>query len=198
MYVVFKILLSSNPTYIKIVLTTLSEIRSQVSTKEGEIEVVCTVPFRLGVPIRSTLATALDMIQAAYKEIFLVGYVFTEGVKELIAELASAQANRGVHVTLVGNQMHSQMPIIRSMWPLDDPLPNIFTRAVDPADNMAALHAKLLVCDGSSALITSANFSYHGLHENIEIGVKIQSPSVIRIVEFIEAMIRMNEVKVLD
>ena len=58
-------------------------------------------------------------------------------------------------------------------------------------------YAKLLVCDGLNTLITSANFSYHGLHENIEIGVRIQSPSVIRLVEFIEAMIRMKEVKVL-
>jgi phosphatidylserine/phosphatidylglycerophosphate/cardiolipin synthase-like enzyme len=63
---------------------------------------------------------------------------------------------------------------------------------------MAALHAKLLICDENVALVTSANFSHHGLHENIEVGVKIHSSSVARLVDFILAMIRMREVKALE
>ena len=60
---------------------------------------------------------------------------------------------------------------------------------------MSALHAKLLICDRNVALVTSANFSHHGLHENIEIGVKIQSASVRQLVEFVEALIRTGEVE---
>jgi phosphatidylserine/phosphatidylglycerophosphate/cardiolipin synthase-like enzyme len=48
--------------------------------------------------------------------------------------------------------------------------------------------------DASTALITSANFSYHGLHENIEIGVKVVSSSVARLVEFFNSLIVAGQV----
>jgi phosphatidylserine/phosphatidylglycerophosphate/cardiolipin synthase-like enzyme len=59
------------------------------------------------------------------------------------------------------------------------------------------LHAKLLVCDSAIALITSANFSHHGLHENIEIGVKVTSPAVARLAEFFNSLITAGQVTAL-
>lgn len=91
--------------------------------------------------------------------------------------------------------MLDQLATLQSLWPADSPAPSIFSHKADPADDMTALHAKLLICDNTFALITSANFSYHGLHENIEIGVKIESASVARLVEFVQAMIRKGEVE---
>jgi len=37
----------------------------------------------------------------------------------------------------------------------------------------ASMHAKCLLVDGSDLLVTSANFTFHGLHGNIEIGVRL-------------------------
>lgn len=36
------------------------------------------------------------------------------------------------------------------------------------------MHAKCLLVDGSDLLVTSANFTFHGLHGNIEIGIRVR------------------------
>jgi phosphatidylserine/phosphatidylglycerophosphate/cardiolipin synthase-like enzyme len=138
------------------------------------------------------------MVQASRREILLVGYVFTEGARHLMEHLASAAHDRGVRITLIGNKMQGHLPALRSIWPASSPAPSIFSREADPEDSMTALHAKLLICDSTTALVTSANFSHHGLYENIEIGVKVHSDSVVRLVEFVQAMIVMQVVKPLD
>src|SRR5262245_35466884 len=176
------------------VLATLAHARPQDSSVDELDEVVCTAPSRFGVPLRPTFATAVEMVQAARQTIVVIGYIVTGGARALIEQLAIARRDRAVHVTLIGNRMQDQLSVLRSIWPADIPQPSIFSREAYLADDMSALHAKLLICDSITALITSANFSHHGLHENIEMGVKIQSPSVARLVEFIHAMIRLGEV----
>ncbi len=138
------------------------------------------------------------MVHEAQQTIIVMGYVFTGGARALIEQLAAARRDRAVHVTLIGNRMQDHIPIIRSMWPADSPTPEVFSRETSSDDNTAAMHAKLLISDSVAALITSANFSHHGLHENIEVGVKIRSPSVTRLVDFIQAMIRMGEFKAVE
>lgn len=180
---------------IGIALATLAQARSMAAATDERIEVVCTAPSRLGVPVRTTFATAIEMVKMARQEIFVVGYVFTEGASELIEQLAVARRDRGVRIKLIGNRIADQLAVLRALWLTGSPPPIIFSRAANPTDVMAALHAKLLICDSTFALVTSANFSYHGLHENIEIGVKIQSGAVKRLIEFLQAMIQMGEVE---
>ena len=180
---------------VAVALVSLARSRSLVRNREETVEVVCTAPSRLGVPVRTTFATAVEMLRAARKEIFVVGYVFTEGARGLAEEVALAHRNRRVRATFIGNRMEDHLSVLYSIWPDTVPPPRIFSRKQLSSDNMASLHAKLLTCDDSEALITSANFSYHGLRENIEVGVKIRSDSVSRLVEFLRAMIRTGEVE---
>lgn len=180
---------------VRVALATLAHVQLMAAARDERVEAVCTAPSRLGVPVRTTFATAIEMVQAARQEILVVGYVFTEGARRLVEQFAVACRDRGVHVTLIGNRMQEQLSILQSLWPADSPPPNVFSREADLTDDMAALHAKLLICDGTAALVTSANFSHHGLHENIEIGVKIHSAAVARLVDFVHAMIRTGEVK---
>jgi hypothetical protein len=180
---------------IRIALASLAHARMMAAGRAKVVEVVCTAPSRFGVPVRTTYATAVGMIRAARDEIILVGYVFTEGARKLIEEVAVARKNRGVRVMLIGNRMNGCLPVLDSIWPADTPRPQIFTREIDPENPMAALHAKFLICDNDAALVTSANFSYHGLHENIEIGVKVRSPAMARLVELFQAMIANGDLK---
>lgn len=180
---------------VRVALATLAQACSARYMGEERVEVVCTAPSDLGVPVRATFATSLEMVRAAREEVLVVGYVVTEGAAKLIEQLAVARRDRRVSVTLVGNRIENQLITLRNMWPSGSPPPNILSRHADPSDEMSALHAKLLVCDRRAALVTSANFSHHGLHENIEIGVKIQSASVRQLVEFVEALIRTGEVE---
>lgn len=156
------------------------------------VEVVCTAPFTLGVPVRATFATAAEMIATAQREIILVGYVFTEGARELLNRVVAA-TKRGVPVTLVGNELRAHLPFLRSVWGNATP-PRVFSRDTNTIDAMATLHAKLLLCDRTDGLVTSANFSLHGLHENIELGVRIQAPAIARMAEVIDELIAHGEV----
>ncbi len=167
---------------------------SGIIAQTDSVEIACTAPSRLGVPLRTTYATALEMVEEAKNEILVVGYVFTEGAKSLLERVARASRDRRVRVTVIGNRMEEHLSALRSAWPSNFPGPRVFSCQGKPRDEMSALHAKLLVCDGATALITSANFSHHGLHENIEIGVKVNSSSVARLVEFFNSLIVARQV----
>jgi phosphatidylserine/phosphatidylglycerophosphate/cardiolipin synthase-like enzyme len=180
---------------IRIALASLAQARMIRTRNDNVVEVVCTAPSRLGVPVRTTFATAGEMIRDARHEVILIGYLFTEGARVLLKELVRAQIDRGVRVMLIGNRMDECLPFLDAIWPSDSTRPKIFTREIDREDPMAALHAKLLICDNGVALVTSANFSYHGLHENIEIGVKVRSAAIARLVELFQAMIASGELK---
>jgi len=159
-----------------------------------EVEIVCTAPERFALPLRTTYATALEMIREARREICIVGYVFTEGAKNLIAELARAGRERSARITVIGNRMREQLALFKSAWPAGTALPRVFSREAAVDDPMASLHAKLLLCDRTSVLVTSANFTYHGLHANIEIGVRVHAQEVKHLASFIEAMITCGDV----
>lgn len=179
-------------------LATLAHARNVQLAKAETVEFACTAPNRLGVPLRTTYATALEMVQAARLEILAVGYVFTEGARPLLEQMAAAHRDRRVRVTLIGNRMEDHLQALRSSWPTDCPEPRVFSCDANPKDDMAALHAKLLISDGTAALVRSANFSHHGLHENIEIGVKIESPSVARLDEFFRSLIAAGHVREIE
>jgi hypothetical protein len=175
-------------------LMTLAFTRSTGIAQTDTVEFACTAPTRLGVPLRTTYATALEMVEEAQNEILVVGYVFTEGAKSLLERVARASRDRRLRVTVIGNRMEEHLSALRSIWPSDCPGPRAFSCQGNPRDEMSALHAKLLVCDGATALVTSANFSHHGLHENIEIGVKVNSSSVARLVESFNSLIVARQV----
>jgi hypothetical protein len=179
---------------IRIALASLAHGRGSGGGSDEMFEVVCTAPSNFGIPVRTTFATAVEMVQAARSEIFVVGYLITGGARELIEQLANANRNGRLTITLIGNRMRAQLSTLQSLWPNDISPPTVFSRESTSIDDISALHAKLLICDGKTALITSANFSYHGLHENIEVGVKIRTASVSRLVEFVNAMIQTGAV----
>ena len=127
--------------------------------------------------------------------LLVVGYLFTEGSRAVVESLASVSREKSMNVTFIGNRMQEYTGVLRRMWPASDPAPEIFSWEPESDNDMAALHAKLLICDRLSALITSANFSYQGLHSNIEIGIRVTSPAIGKLTEFIQAMISVGEIK---
>lgn len=195
--IISSILTGSNtqPRDVQVALVTIGQMKSDGLISRNEVEIVCTAPSRLGIPLRTTFSTILEMIGAANSDILVVGYVFTEGAHKVVKELAAAARVRKVRVVFIGNRMKQRVRLIGSLWTPGTPPPIVFSRECDPEDDMSALHAKLIICDGTNGLITSANLSHHGLHENIEIGARIKSPTTARLVEFFHAMIREKELQ---
>ena len=56
------------------------------------------------------------------------------------------------------------------MWEKNVRLPKIYT--FNPHKKGTSLHAKILIIDDNQILATSANVTSHGIHSNIEFGMR--------------------------
>ena len=148
---------------------------------ENQISLVWTGPTTEAVGLRSTRSVLETLVANATGSLVLVSFASYD-VADLTEALASAIA-RGVEVTLiletpddpgaplVIGSAHPFAPIKNTAsfyrWPLE-------TRETFFAAT-ARLHAKCIIADQSSALITSANLTSAGINDNIELGVLIEA-----------------------
>jgi phosphatidylserine/phosphatidylglycerophosphate/cardiolipin synthase-like enzyme len=136
------------------------------------IDVVWTGPDSGITTSRLTAATVTELISQARREILLVSYA-TRTEPAIHAALAAA-ASRGVQITLVAENPADNpaytaagvpfpgLPATRLRWPASKRPPG------------AALHAKIIVVDDRTALITSANLTSRAMEANLECGILIR------------------------
>ena len=148
---------------------------------EHKVSLVWTGPSTDAVRMRSTRSVLHTLVANATESLVLVSFV-SYNIAELTAALASA-IDRGVEVTLIletpddpGGPLvigpaHPFAPIKDAAsfyrWPLE-------TREASFAAT-GRLHAKCVIADRSSALITSANLTSAGINDNIELGVLVEA-----------------------
>ncbi len=136
---------------------------------------VVTGPATSAVAVRLTSSVVVDVIRAATDRVLLVSFA-AHGVTEVVHELVAAM-DRGVAVDLVLESTQEHGGRLRAgagtsaFQALADRATFWHWPARNRRNNMAALHAKVLVADAEVALLTSANFTDRGLADNIEIGV---------------------------
>ena len=112
------------------------------------------------------------MIDGAKSEVIRIGYELTD--RDLIGLLADA-ASRGATVVLICDRGRGAAARVLEAWPLPTLPPRIYhDRERADGATYASMHAKFLLVDASDLLVTSANFTFHGLHGNIEIGVRLR------------------------
>jgi phosphatidylserine/phosphatidylglycerophosphate/cardiolipin synthase-like enzyme len=123
-----------------------------------------------------TLAVLADLIGEASEEIILVSYATLPPIQ--VRSALSQAANRGVHVTTL-LERHADNP---NFIAHSDPLPELDARRLCwPANQRptgASMHAKVLVIDRRTALVTSANLTGYGLERNLECGLLIRGGTV--------------------
>lgn len=136
-----------------------------------EAEFVATLPPEAPGIARATERVMREMIGRASREIILLGYEFTD--VELLRSLAD-RATRGAGVVMICDRTRGSAKRVLEVWPASVRPPRIFydRERTDVAPH-ASMHAKCLLVDGCDLLVTSANFTFHGLHGNIEIGVRL-------------------------
>ena len=143
------------------------------------VEVVVTGPDSLAAPVRLTSEVVRQLIDEAVTRVTLVSFAAYK-VTSIIASLDSAVA-RGVSVALIlespenlegggGAKAYSKYRIYR--WP---------TEHREPPD--AKLHAKAIIIDSRSVLLTSANMTTAAYDKNIELGVLCRGGGVGRQVQ---------------
>ena len=161
-------------------------LRSAVGTAtamraEHQVSLVWTGPATEAVGLRSTRSVLETLVANATESLVLVSFASYD-VADLTEALTSAIA-RGVEVTLiletpddpgaslVIDSAHPFAPIKDTAsfyrWPLE-------AREAFFAIT-ARLHAKCVIADQSSALITSANLTSAGINDNLELGVLIEA-----------------------
>jgi len=136
-----------------------------------DAELVATLPPETPGIARPTERVVQEMIDGATTEIILLGYELTD--RNLIALMAAAAA-RGAGVIMICDRGRGAAQRVLEAWPSHTVQPRVFhdRNRADGAPH-ASMHAKCLLIDGKDLLVTSANFTFHGLRGNIEIGVRL-------------------------
>lgn len=148
---------------------------------EHAVSLVWTGPPTEALGLRSTRAVLHTLVANATESLVLISFA-TFDVDDLATNLAQAAA-RGVDVALIletpdhpGGPLNLNPPhpfaALRGCarfyrWPAE-------SRQVEFAAG-ARLHAKCVIADRRSALITSANLTSAGINDNIELGVLLDA-----------------------
>jgi phosphatidylserine/phosphatidylglycerophosphate/cardiolipin synthase-like enzyme len=143
------------------------------STDPMSVLRLCVQALRIQPPgiARPTERVVREMIDGAATEIILLGYELTD--LNLIGLLAAA-AGRGAGVIMICDRGRGAAQRVIESWPSRSPSPRTFhDRERAEGARYTSMHAKCLLIDGRGLLVTSANFTFHGLHGNIEIGVRL-------------------------
>lgn len=154
-----------------------------------EVMPILTIPdgTRLDLPLaiirefESTLAAARRLIKSARRTVLIIAaYVHPSAAAVLGADIAAATA-RGVHVMLVTQDPRAGFDPAPSRAALEDlvaasgdPSRFRFVTAALGADR--TMHAKMILIDGSTILVGSANFTGSALADNIEAGFVVTGP----------------------
>lgn len=145
------------------------------------IDLVWTGPD-VPAPMRRSAAVLLELIRGARKDLVVVSFAAFR-IADALDALESA-AKRRVSMTFVLESEEESDGRYRqhggSPFSSLAAYPNVkfFVWPHDKRPSGALLHAKAVVADGSTALITSANLTESAISSNIEIGVLVKGGDV--------------------
>lgn len=177
-----------------------------VSQPSDLFDLVISGPSAAGIPTRDTAATILSMVETAEEEIVLVGYV-VYNMRVLFSRIAQKMAEKpGLKTkifiniprlpndTSLANEIVNRFTcnFIQKHWPFDI-LPELYydVRSLElNQEQRSSLHAKCVIVDRKSALVTSANFTNAAHERNIEVGLEIKhSETANKICQYLEGLI---------
>ncbi len=157
-------------------------------TDAQRTELAVSGPTSASVPVRLTSSVVVEVIRAARARLLVASFA-AYGVAEVIAELRSA-ADRGIHIDLLLESSAEDGGALRGSpgaaatfaalrdqaafwhWPA--------ARRPTRGRSRAALHAKFVAADSAVALVSSANLTDRALTHNVEVGVVLRDPEVVR------------------
>ncbi|MHB8512198.1 MAG: phospholipase D-like domain-containing protein [Actinomycetota bacterium] len=158
----------------------LQALRVQYENLESRLidaEFVATLPPDSPAVARPTDRVLAEMLDNARREVILVGYEFTD--QKFISMLAAAM-QRGCEILIIADRGRGSSARIVGSWPSALPRPRIFQdREREGAAPYASMHAKCVVVDQQDLLVTSANFTFHGMRGNIEFGIRLSGKPAI-------------------
>lgn len=162
----------------------------------SHVDIVWTGPSTPTVPMRSTVAVLIDVINGASHRLLIVSFAAYK-IPTVLAAIRAA-ISRGVDVRVVvdspieeGGRLtvdaarpFAQLDLAVFAWPGN-------RRATN-----AAMHAKTAVADGRVALVTSANLTDYALERNMELGLLVTGGTIPQRIEaHFDELIRREELQ---
>jgi cardiolipin synthase A/B len=136
------------------------------------VDVVWTGPHSSTTSSRLTSAVVIDLIDGAREEILLVSFA-AQPHTALVRALRRA-ARRGVFLTLLAERADDNPRCNGADQPLTGLISRRFAWPAHRRHQGAALHAKIIVTDRTTALVGSANLTGAALERNLECGVLLR------------------------
>lgn len=145
-------------------------------------ELVITAPPSFRLKARRTEEVVGRLITEACQSITITGYSISDYFDGMLDSMIQ-KSTTGVYINLYVNDVEKHGELLQRVKSYRGQYLRLFeyNRAKD--DKMAALHAKMIVVDGVSSFVSSANLSYHGMQGNIEMGILIKSADKAKTIE---------------
>lgn len=193
---------SAEASAIALSIRTARVARARDASQRPQVEVVWTGPEAGGPLVRPTWAVIREMLQQvrAGGEVLLVGYSVTADdgspTVEIIKLLADASRDQAqIRVVLHKDTEEKNRKNLLANWDAFAVKPTIYTWEPPPGAPYRKTHAKVLAVDRVEVLVTSANLTYHGLSENIELGLRVRGPQAAAIAQRFDHLIAEGVLK---
>jgi phosphatidylserine/phosphatidylglycerophosphate/cardiolipin synthase-like enzyme len=191
------------PSAVALALRTGRGVTVREAAQRPQVEVVWTGPEAGGPLVRPTTAVIREMLRdtRAGGEILLVGYSLTADdgspsadIIGLLVEASKEQAQ--VRVVLHKDEEAKNRKNLLAAWSAFAVKPTIYTWEPPTGGPYRKMHAKTLVVDRVEVLVTSANLTFHGLSENIELGLRVRGPQAAAIAQRFDHLIGEHVLRV--
>lgn len=173
----------------------------------GQVELVLTVPQSLGPEMaylahaRTTLGALTQMVAQTQHELVMAAPyikedIFGQGILQNALQHAVEERNVQLSIVTTGESLDS---FVHVSWIKANRAKVHFFR---PKTNMdveqyLGSHAKFCIADGQTAYVGSANLTFLGLHQHLEMGVLLHGELAKQVADFWKLLI-VNEFLVKD
>ncbi|MEH7309269.1 phospholipase D-like domain-containing protein [Neobacillus drentensis] len=180
----FPLLLTLFPSLSKEELGNLLVLIKLLNTKyrQDKVDIVGTLPITVP-SIRKTVGVVRQLLNEAKSHILITGYAITEYFTDIF-DLVLAKNSNGVQVDLYVDDNQRVTQFLNQIKNKDHQL-NIYTYQ---GKDFSALHAKVLTIDYQKAFVSSANLSYNGIVNNLELGTLITGKKVTALTQIFEEL----------
>lgn len=158
--------------------------------QQSSIEFVATVPSEVDVRLRKTIGVIREMIHGARNNILVTGYAVSEYVDEIM-ERVLEKALSGVNVDIFLDRNPQTIRYIENIRERNLPR-NFNVYIYNGCHGYSALHAKVIMVDEEKVFVSSANLSYNGIVNNIEIGTLVGGEKVLVIKNVLRELVKNN------
>ncbi|CAM3505140.1 MULTISPECIES: phospholipase D-like domain-containing protein [Saccharibacillus] len=173
-----------NKEEIEALLYMLCDLR-QEALPEPTFKIVATASGETTSFARDTVVVMRELINSAEERILITGFAISKYFRSILDSLGQ-KAKLGVRIEFYIDINDIVLEMLEEIQDLSLKYENILIyRYKCTASNM---HAKVILMDDKRALVTSANLSYNGLINNVEVGVLLQGADVAQIRLFFEEL----------